>query len=225
MSLEERINRLERENRHWRLLALGLAGLMGFWLSCAAEIEPKSAPGAGMTEETLSEQGDKVFENIRTRALTVVNENGEVMVSLIASGSYSQLNMSGKTHKLRLSAGSMGEGLEDDAEISLTGEDGKTYIGHDSISLKALDPIEERKRNQLMAKVLKGYTLTDADRELFKDDEPNTIFISSVNRGGIIDVHNPFGKVVVSIQSNKTNEGAVYVNDVAGKTKKFLTAD
>lgn len=44
MNLEERITRLERQNRNWRFLALGLAGLMGFWLSCTAEIEPKSAP-------------------------------------------------------------------------------------------------------------------------------------------------------------------------------------
>lgn len=219
MNLEERITRLERQNRNWRFLALGLAGLMGFWLSCTAEIEPKSAPaGTTKDEETNSNQGDKIHELLRTRALAIVNEDGKMLTGLMAFGSYTQLTMKGGRHELSLSAD------ENDVQISLTGEDGKTYIGHDAIYLKALDPIEERKRKQIMEQAAKGYKITQADRELFKDKEP-TIAISSSNRGGIIDVHNPFGEVVVSIQSNKSNEGAVYVHDVAGNVKKSLTAD
>ena len=45
---------------------------------------------------------------------------------------------------------------------------------------------------------------------------------ASLMGGGVIDVYNPFGKVVVSVQSDKTSQGAVYVHDVNGKVTDVL---
>jgi len=41
--------------------------------------------------------------------------------------------------------------------------------------------------------------------------------------GAQINVYNPLGKKVVSVQSDKTNEGAVHVSDVNGKITNGLT--
>jgi hypothetical protein len=43
--------------------------------------------------------------------------------------------------------------------------------------------------------------------------------------GGMIDVYNPLEKVVASIQANKRNVGAVYLNNVDGSPGNALVAD
>ncbi len=63
-----------------------------------------------------------------------------------------------------------------------------------------------------------GYVSVDGE-----DGEVPLVVISGSDGGGMIDVYNSLGTVVVSVQSDKTNQGAVYVNDVNGKTTNVLT--
>lgn len=67
--------------------------------------------------------------------------------------------------------------------------------------------------------------MTDKDRAFFaqNEDGPAVRIGVTEQRGGIVNVYNPLGKVVVSAQSSKTNEGLIWVSDVTGDPTRFLS--
>ena len=56
------------------------------------------------------------------------------------------------------------------------------------------------------------------------DGRPRSMQIGE-GGGGMVDISNPLGKRVVSIQADKKNCGNVMVSDYNGEPKQFLTAD
>ncbi len=58
-----------------------------------------------------------------------------------------------------------------------------------------------------------------------KEGKPAVVVRSGEGGGGAIDIYNPLNKPVVSLQSNKSNEGMVTVHDFNGSIKNGLTTD
>ena len=153
---------------------------------------------------------DAIRDTLRLRKLEIVTEQGTTLATFDTfGGHFAQLKMGGTTEKGRI--------------LMFAGGPICHAAFSDRNSRVALEG----------AGIRIGSALTEDDRaqiSLMADDDPEhdakmktLVQIGSGEGGGMIDVYNPFGKKVVSVQSNKTNEGSVLVHDVNGKLKNFLS--
>jgi len=112
----------------------------------------------------------------------------------------------------------------------LTGENSTIAIDATSLSLEPVDLEKATRRKAWMkAKLDRGeisLTNTSGEEKQFWAENADTPAVKiglTEQRGGIVNVCNPLGKVVVSAQSSKTNEGLVWVSDVNGAPTRFLS--
>jgi len=186
MNVEDRLTKLERENRNWRRVAFGLVVLVGASLCCTQGTQTPSVSASTSSALADASQSGRTLDTIRVRKLEIVNSKGEIVVTL----------------------SSLGEG---DGFVLVEGKDGDlTWLRDGYISLK--------RKNGDETNLMGGHVA------LQKKGDKDLIHIScGEGGGGIIEVYNPYGKVAVSVQSNKTNQGAVYVHDVSGEISNMLT--
>jgi hypothetical protein len=100
---------------------------------------------------------------------------------------------------------------------------GRVRINGDEIVLSAKDPRQEEARQRLLERGHRGEVVPQHEIDkTFQDSPVISLGLTNGVKGGIISVFNPYGKQVVSVQSNTSNEGAVYVMDSSGRPKNVL---
>ncbi|MEX1028284.1 MAG: hypothetical protein WD049_09825 [Candidatus Paceibacterota bacterium] len=225
MNIEDRLNKLERESKSWRRIALGLALVCGVSLSCSqgtnAPIPPRAyaddarAPGTSTSE---------VVDKIRTRQLEIVDAEGKMVASLtsVRSGSILFLGSTDDSgNQANLSTAS-GPGC------MLQDNDHEMYMDSTGISILRRDEAKRRGLDRLNSKIKRGEKFDESARKLYSEllaleDNPLCEIGISKTGGGIVDVFNPLGKKVVSIQADKSNKGMVVVSDLNGNHQEYLS--
>ena len=99
--------------------------------------------------------------------------------------------------------------------------------------IRQLTEREEQKIKQLQKKYDQGrrVSLTNGidyggNLSIYnKDGILSTKITQGEIAGGMLNIYNPLGKPVVEVQSNKTNQGAISLNNVNGEYSKGLFAD
>jgi len=213
MNIEERISRLERESRTRRWIVLGLALVVGAFLGCYA-ISCVRTP-----------------DTVRAKNLEIVNDEGRTVASLAATKSGAWLGFSTTDGTRSLGMGAYGSGLTGlvlhdkggtlfvtSGGLSVSDEDGGVMVTSGSVMVGRAD-LAKRLRPKESAQ--QGIPVGDEEREAYTET-PLVVIGRTDAPGGLIEVYNPLGKVVVSAQCNKANEGAVSIHDVNGKFSNVL---
>jgi hypothetical protein len=213
MSLEQRIERLERGAKRWRLAAIALGLLL--LVSWGGMRESSFlAPGVAGADEPKRTRFDLVAASeLRVKYLTFEDESGKYAGGISPSKHGVSLN-------LRKADCTFGTITSD--SIFVSDDEGSVLISGKGVALSAKDPAMILKLKRLAEREQNGEKITQEERHsiVSRLSKP-TISLS----GGSIDVYNPLGKVVVSVQANKTNRGGVYVGDANGNVRRTLTAD
>jgi hypothetical protein len=213
MSLEQRIERLERGAKRWRLAAISLGLLL--LVSWGGMRESSFlAPGVASADEPKWTRFDLVAANeLRVKYLTFEDESGK------HAGGISP-RKHGVSLNLQKADCTFGTIMSD--SIFVSDDEGSVFMSGKGVALSAKDPAMILKLKRLDEREKSGERITQEERDsLVSRLSKPTISFS----GGSIDVYNPFGKVVVSVQANKTNRGGVYVGDANGNVRRSLTAD
>lgn len=243
MDIEHRLLKLERETRRWRAIALATALVLGVTLSCtqgtnAPTISPSAAPAVADDRTPKATPG-----NLRATSLEIVNRKGQTVADLVAGDDGASLRFyaTDQTTKMLLSTSK-------NPFIFLSGNDSSSTLSSGHFKISPADSAKRIRQREIAERAI-GHVLSDKDRELDQEafNEPKAVEIGigdddggfvRVNMrkgpagflgcgeagGGILNLFNPLGKVVASVQSNKTNQGAVYVNNVNGDLSKALSA-
>jgi len=213
MSVEERLERLESQCHRYRVFVVGILLLLAAPLSCTPSA---TGPSAGFAQDAHAAGA------LRGTSLEIVNKRGEA-VAIIAG------NESGGALSLLRPGLNLGVSLQALPMLMLTGPDSTMTIHNASLTLAPVNPAKAKARQQWAKEKLDRHADTSVesnkDRTSFADlmDSPAVEIGVSDERGGIVNVYNPFGKVVASVQSSKTNAGMMYVGDVAGNQVKVLS--
>jgi hypothetical protein len=105
--------------------------------------------------------------------------------------------------------------------LLVSDEDGMTSVGAGTFAITNHGSVAGQKLKGLRipaADAAKGQWQEYMNKRAEAADEASAVKIfTTTGGGGFITVRNTFGKAVVQVQANKSNEGAVYVNDVDGK--------
>jgi len=229
MNIEQRLSKLESENRTWRFVAIFLVVIIAILSNYASDpgsrlpLSPPSASAADVPAETSA-------KNLRVQEITIVNERGEDVGSVGAGGGRVPRiifrNPENDLQKIVLSP----SGLTAYSELAITN------ISPGIMNMSALNSELVRdyrgaaeRRDRALEGDLKAFAdLTRvADNKFAKmlaDVTPSIVLAGGEGpSGGEIRIYNPLAKCVVSIQSSKTNEGWVGVADVNGKMTRVLT--
>jgi hypothetical protein len=217
MTIEERIERLERENRRWRRVAMYLMALLAASFVCT---RLPSGLLAGAAE------GNDSPGKVKATAFELVTQKGDLIAFLGGDEKGATLYLGGAdafAPKAYLSS------RDNASALRLEGPDGFTVINQTSLSNFSEDPVKKRRREEwIKARIARGEDIQHKSREdeEFEKANSETHGIAHIGmtdqRGGEIDVCNTFGKVVVSAESSKTNQGLVIVNDVNGMISNAL---
>lgn len=164
---------------------------------------------------------DAVQDRIRAKSIVIVNDKQEVVARLdgYSGGGALSLESPGEPRKtIDISASDRG------AAILITDEDG----GRRQLSLYPFGWSVNRWTPELV-KTRRRYI--SGEEQLSMEDAQQAILgypVVSVSSnglgGGVIDVYNPIGVVVATMQANKSNDGAVYVKDATGTVVRPFTA-
>ena len=110
--------------------------------------------------------------------------------------------------------------------VMITDEDNESYMGGGELIFSRLDQRKNREWRELLGKGKRSEAERQRLRQLSESRAPKALRIGiGDNGGGMIDVFSPLKKRVVSIQSNKANQGGVYLGDVNGEIQKILSVD
>lgn len=223
MTIEQRLEKLERQVVVWRRVAIGFPLILVFILSCVSSggllIRPLAQ--VAIAEDDLRERTEA---RIRTETVEIVNRKGQVVGELTGMdrGATLVLRDAEGADSIILST-SIGmpycEIVDNDDVARMTGSTVEVY---------PTDAVSMKQRRQLEQKVASGKGLSARDLESMKGGGaqfPAVQIGRSTQGGGVIDVYNPFGKIVTSLQCTKVNSGAVIVNDVNGNVVNALLAD
>jgi hypothetical protein len=238
-TIEARLARLERTGKAWRLAALGLVGAWALGLSCSRS--DSGGPRVVAADQSAA-NGDSIVRKLRVNEIELVNlrgqtvgwinRGGEPSLSLLRPG---EGNLPVQTFDVALRhpptlTMRWGEG---DAVLSppflrLSSESGLVSVKPGTVTVAGYGSGAWRKYQDVQKSLP-----VDADKRRFAEymkqldeafSEASSVEIcQGEGGGGMVQVRNTFGKPVVSIQANKANAGAVYVNDVNGETRNALT--
>lgn len=213
MTIEERLERLERENRRWRVVVVCLTALVAAFVSCT---QSPTGPAAGAAQGRDSAPPGV----LRATALEIVTEKGAMVAFLGGDEGGSTLSLGSPdafAPHIRVSS------RDNESRLQLFGRDGDVFIDHSSFTILSENPVKQRRREEwIKARIARGENIDRKSREDEEFEKANSeshgvAHIGMTDqRGGQIDVCNAFGKVVVSAESSKTNQGLVIVNDVNG---------
>lgn len=78
MNIENRLTKLERKNRTWRLAAIWMAGILGLLIACSTQWDEH---GSGSRNQVLAQPSDvsPIHDRLRVRTLEVVDESGRTV--------------------------------------------------------------------------------------------------------------------------------------------------
>lgn len=149
--------------------------------------------------------------------MTVSNSSGQTVIFGAAvgdQGAWLSVHAPGGDGRITLSA------FEGEAGITAEGPTGSAELDHDAISLNTAT------RGAIAAR-RRGVSAADTPAEqveaIRKMQYPAAVRVASgEGGGGMVTVFNPAGKDVVSVQSNKSNAGAVFVYDATGSEFEAL---
>ncbi|MEX0700729.1 MAG: hypothetical protein WD069_01395 [Planctomycetales bacterium] len=246
MTIEQRLAKLERENRTWRCTALGLLLIAGGYVGCSRE-SPEPEPQRATVDQIMAaveaeekrnpsppnltfEEAQRLTraaqspaapaalpDKLRVKSLEIVNDEGRVLASLGSDGRGASLKLSG------LDA----TGNTFDHQVSI-----ETDMGRSSILVRSGDNCTTLTADHFRmfefprhAPVGVGVRITESDTSVRIAAAESGAGVIHLYKGGTIDVFSSLGKKVVSVQSNKKNEGAISINDVSGEVGTILTSE
>jgi hypothetical protein len=223
MSIDDRLRKLESEARHWRACAMGLAVCFGLMLSCDQRFGSTEAKAQKLA--TPNKVGE--FDTIRVRELKIVDDKGEQVAQFagLSSGATLSLRSPGSVGSLDFYSTTDEVGAVVRNGFYAVSLDGKT------VSWTKTDAERLAKTQKLFAdlKAMNKKQAADFSKDEFAKmlaqygATPLVRIGSSADlSAGMINVFNPFGKEVVSIQSTKANEGGIYINDFNGDTRNSI---
>jgi hypothetical protein len=157
-------------------------------------VDKENGPNLSLDDENDKMRAGLWVSKEHGPELSLLNENGGKMVSLTT--------------------------LKNSSGLYLWDENGKSCANltvHNDIPALVLEDKNGKSRGSMM--MLKNGPNLSLDGE---NGKPHIEMGLAEGGGGMITVSNPFGKEVVSIQSNKENVGAVYVNKVDGSIGNAL---
>jgi hypothetical protein len=200
MTVEDRLNKLERESKNWRRIALGLALVLGVSLVCSQGTQALTA------SQAFAAADNETFDTLRARQLHIVSPSGEVVAEFFGHDTGTDLVI-----------------RHFDADTQKLSE--QTTVRCHVTLLESFDGVEKGKPG--LAALAFGVTKQRNDGFIGVYN-PNTntpvvfIGLTEQSNGGFISVYNPFQNVVASMQSNNYNTGMVVVHDVNGKLSNAL---
>ena len=214
MNIEDRVQHLEIQNCRWRRVATCLILLL---VAVIIYVCLSQSPSATLAQTSAT------VGALRATRLEIVNTKGEPIAAIGGDETGGRLTL------LRTGNG-VGVSLSASPWLMLTGENSTIAIDATSLSLEPVDLEKATRRKAWMkAKLDRGeisLTNTSGEEKQFWAENADTPAVKiglTEQRGGIVNVCNPLGKVVVSAQSSKTNEGLVWVSDVNGAPTRFLS--
>jgi hypothetical protein len=214
--IEDRITALERESRRWRYATHALLMACIALLICGLSAGDRLQTRAQAAETT--EGNNPRFESVTTKALFVTDENGQRRCSIVVGNGTVVLQLTSNDGHAPFTVAA----LEHSARLSIDGDSVKAELA-EGIQVSQRDLAMEREIAELVKRGAAD-SLSENDRKRLESlvSQNPAVKISAKNGAGIIDVFNPLKTRVVSVQSDKTNQGAVYVLDVNGTIKGAL---
>jgi hypothetical protein len=210
MTIEERICRLEKQASRWRIIAtcqaafVVLIALAAWWPQSLSVVTQAQAQAVG-----------GIPNEIKTRLLTIVDKNGKPVGSFGAAGETSMVALTvGRLldkHRVAVIVDS------DSSTLSLGGSEGELHLNESTITLYPFD-----KQYADYKESMRSGKPRDPVKALSDRKKAVVIQCGEGTGGGLIDILNPFNKRVVSVQSNKANEGSVLVHDANGILRNAL---
>jgi hypothetical protein len=229
MSIDQRLERLERQVRIWQI-ALAI---------CIVIIITIMSEGGSIGPSIKASEHEAVAKSIRTRSLIIVDEDDKPVgwFESIARGICS-LHLGDATRSdsqiiLQSFPTNLPPGAENSplfTPFTITSKKGRVGLSSARVELGIWNDAKKREQERVLERVRKGTVdLSNLDK---RDDEilsqpaySNLVTMGAIKSGGVIDVLNSYEKTVVSIQSNKNSNGAVYLSDVNGMIQKPFVAD
>jgi hypothetical protein len=214
MSIEERIAKLERDNRISRLIAFGLAfatvSALGYSFRPLAIAADRPSDGdfnviraqaieimnvRGVPAVHISSKGIEVFEPGKHLQQAIVSPTG-----IIVHDESGSVDLSGRGIVVTTTKAPLVRAYRD-ADDNFT----RAIAASDKANLDRLSDIAARAYGKLL------------------DDQLHAVVIGQNGSvGGKVVVYNAFGKRVASVQPSDTNEGLISVANVDGEMKKVL---
>jgi len=229
-TLEQRLSSMERKSRAWRILALLLFVTL---IGCLQSEDLPVNTSQAADEETPKEKVAK-FDVIEANVVRVVDPKGEAL-SELSPGRLGLMTADKKAY-ISLSVTKVTPSNYYLSTIHVVTPKGPQN-GQSTVTLNQREGSEmhltshglhvsNAKHVQEFRKLaVKGSRVTEAENQRMDELTNRDIEIEvSPRGGGAIRIHNTFQKPVVEIQSNKTNQGAIYLGDVNGKTVRSLSA-
>ena len=203
--IEQRVKRLESALRRQRwcivIAVLAACGL-----------------GAAAAREKPADQ--KYIENLRVGTLEVeksivVDKSGK---RIIVGGGMVFISGQSKGNYTALHGGS----------VTIAGRDNEQLLTPGNMIVFEIDQRIDRAYRELLDRGLAGLSEPERSRFLQLQEsrkKPAVSIAVTESGGGMVKLYNSRQKQVVNIQSNKTNQGAIYLSDVNGKVQKTLSVD
>jgi hypothetical protein len=213
MNIEDRLAKLERENRRWRLAAISLAGILGLSIACSRQWDE---PAAGLGNQAPARPSDEppIHDRLRVRTLEVVDDNGRTVGRWQCVGGLAGLDMWAGDNLVSLQASKKGASAlfrgRDEETIVITGGVGVSRRGQkDETPLVLLGVSDDS-----VSGLINVYDSTGTPRVSMQGGEKGT---------GVF-VYNTFGRQVGTLQSDKSDEGLLLIRDLRGNPVHALGA-
>ena len=210
MTVEERITNLENANRQWRRLTVGMVLFVALFVSCSRTAD--QLPTDQASAATGVAKPDAIRDTLRLRKLEIVNDQGKTLATFDTFGGFARLELGGTREKGRILMFAGGP----ICHAAFSDRNGRVALA--GVGITVGSALTEDDRAQISS-------LNSDDPEYYA--KLKTLVQIASGKGGLsgfINVYNPCGKKVVSMRSNKTNEGVVYVYDVNGKVTNGLSS-
>jgi hypothetical protein len=238
MTLEARIEKLEKANRNWRRAALSTSILVAMFLAFSASefASPSNTAIAQLPKKP------EVTDTLRVRRLEVINNEGTTCAVIDSRDAGGALALHNNEGKLSAVIGSRGDGANlvllhtgadsnnnfpqiflsttlSEPQLTVEGDGARLRLRGNSVNIQSKRGDDYRTKQRLYKKN-KQKPLTEMELEQFKDVAESVVRASlglTTANGGSLSIKNSLGEEAVSIQSNKANEGAIILSDSTGK--------
>lgn len=246
MSIEDRVAKLERENTNWRMLFGAVAALMVVWLAFTTvlaflgatrkqsekvvvervvetAVPQPSAPVQTQQSELVEPTTPKfialdtvVAKQVVAERISVVDSEGHEAFAVKTGTTdvgkpYSRIDLYEPGGESRFYVVSS----ETDALMALRGGTGMVTLSHEDFEIRPLNPANASIRRRGLRP-----DASESERAAFADVALDAPTVRVEQKG--IAIYNPLGEQVVSIQSNKGNDGAVYLKDATGSRQNSI---
>ncbi len=210
MNMENRLAKLERENRTWRLAAISMAAILGLSIACSG---PWNEPAPGLRNQVAAQASETpIHDWIRVRNLEIVDESGQAVGRWSCRRGRPTLEILAGDKAVTLQAG----------YVVFRQGDLDTFIQAGRVAIRRTGPKQRQAEAQLLEE--EGLSATERER-LLEESIPDSIVIldGSEPTGAGLYIYNHFGENVATLQSSKTNQGLLVISDVNGKPVRGLS--